>query len=509
MIKACLRFFNELSKSLFFRADFKNYAEFERKYILISLQRGRLFKWVTLFVSAYSLYLDLLLSRDVAVDILYRQTLMMVHITAIVLSLVYIIAYILLEKSQHCRFPRIAKAVILSDMFLSLLTSALLSLNSQRFAGNMDAYILVVLVVALVIPLYPKWVLGIYSFVHISFLIAFLSFFDNNVAAIKLFNTTTIVLAAAVLFIVLYKSNVKNFLNEEMLKEDRATFAKLFETNPFPLMISKFGDGKIQYANRRAMLFYEIPKEKLGMLHHGELYQNASDVDIIYNLLETDGIVNGYIAEQRTLSGRIKSPVVNYELIEYFGEKSILIGVADIEEIKRMEHELTIHASIDILTGVLNRRVGMELIRKRHEMSKHENRGFILCFIDMDNLKMVNDQFGHLEGDSFIIEICRIVKEEIEPNGAIFRYGGDEFIILFNDDDDSKADGICHRIAERFDALNKAAYKPYPINASMGMFSYKPEMNLELEQIIEIVDKNMYQAKLQKKTGMKGQALFD
>ena len=84
------------------------------------------------------------------------------------------------------------------------------------------------------------------------------------------------------LFIALYKSNVKSFLNEEMLKGDKATFAKLFETNPFPLMISKFSDGKIQYPNRRAKLFYEVPAEKLGALHHRDLYQNLSDVDIIF-----------------------------------------------------------------------------------------------------------------------------------------------------------------------------------------------------------------------------------
>ena len=55
---------------------------------------------------------------------------------------------------------------------------------------------------------------------------------------------------------------------------------------------------------------------------------------------------------------------MNYELIEYFGEKSILFGIANIDEIKRMEYDLTIHASIDILTGVFNGSVGMNLIRK-------------------------------------------------------------------------------------------------------------------------------------------------
>ena len=72
-------------------------------------------------------------------------------------------------------------------------------------------------------------------------------------------------------------------------------------------------------------------------------------------------------------------------------------------------------------------------------------------------------------------------------------------MILFSDDDEQEIDRTCHRLAERFEALNKNNYKPYSISASMGIFAYKPEMNLDLEQIIEIVDKNMYNNKLTKK----------
>jgi len=417
---------------------------------------------------------------------------------ALVLSIAYIITYRLLKKSKQYRFSLLTKAVILSDMFLSLLIAAIFSLNAQRFTGNIDAYIMVVFAVALVIPMYPKWVLGIYSVIHGSFLIALSSFFDNNTIALKRFNSTTVVLVAVVLFIVLYKYNVKNFLNEKILKEGKATFTKLFEINPFPLMVFDFANGKIQYVNQRAMVFYEMQKEQLSLLNHKDFYKNASDIDIINKMLETNGVVNNYIVEQKTLSGKTKHTIVNYELIDYFGERSILAGVADIAEIKRIEHELTIHASMDILTGVFNRRVGMDLVRKRFEMTKHKNKGFILCFIDIDDLKTVNDEFGHLEGDALITDVCRIIKEETKPNDVIFRYGGDEFMVLFSDDNEQETERTCHRINERFEALNKSQYKPYPIGASMGLFYYTPEMNLSLEQIIEIVDKNMYNDKLMK-----------
>jgi len=493
MIKACAGLFRG-----FFNADPENNMEFKKKYTFITLQRGRLFAVITIIACLYSLYLDLILYKDSSVDILYRQNLLFVHIAGLVLSLVYFIVYnVLLKLQRHPAF-RIAKAVVVSNVFLSLLTAALLSLNSQRFTGNIDAYFLMVFAIALIIPMYPRWILGVYGFVHILFLIALSAFFDNNTIPIKQFNSTTIVLTAMVLFMVLYRYNVKNFLNEQMLKEDKANLIKLFEINPFPLIISGFKDGKIQYANNKALLFYEIPKERLHALNNKDLYKNASDLDVIYKTLGIDGRVSDYVVEQRTVSGEIKRPIVNYELIDYFGKKSVLSGVVDIAEIKRMEHELTIHASTDVLTGVLNRRVGMDLVRKRYEAAQRENGGFSLCFIDVDNLKAVNDRFGHLEGDSLILEICGIIKEEMKPDDIIFRYGGDEFMILCGADE-HEIDTTCHRIAQRFEALNKEDYKPYPIDASTGIFSYKPEMDLTLEQIIETVDKKMYDNKLKKK----------
>lgn len=498
MIKYYRRIFHKISNSLSLNMDFKNSDEFIKKYTIISLQRAKLFKWVTFFVCFFSFFLDLILSKDGTIDLLYRQVLIFVHLIGLVLSLVYVILYRVLEKSQKYRFSSITKAVVISDVFLTLLAGAILSINSQRFTGNIDAYIMVVFVVAMVAPMYPKWVLGVYAIIHTFFLTALSFYYQNNTVFIKQANATSIVLVALVVFMMFYKYHIKHFLNEERLKEDKGTFLKLFEINPFPLIICNFQDGKIRYANRRALLFYDIKKEQLADLNHKDIYKNESDVNIIGELLKTNKAVNNYIVEQKTFSGAVKRLIVNYELIDYFGEQSILMGVADIAEIKRIEQELTMHANVDCLTSVFNRRSGMELVKKKYERAKQEKSGFTLCFIDIDNLKTVNDKFGHLEGDSFIIEVCKVIKEEIRSKGFIFRYGGDEFMILFDSDEEAEINSVCRRIAQRFEALNKSNFKPYLINASIGTFSYKPEMDLSLEQIIEIVDRDMYHNKRKK-----------
>ena len=131
---------------------------------------------------------------------LYRQTLIAIHIAGLVLSLVYIFIYGRIEKSWHRRCSWAAKTAILLDLFLTLLTGAIMSINSQRFNGNIDAYIIIVLAASLVIPMYPKWVVGIYGLVHIVF-VSSLSSFHQSDTFMKISNSTTPVILALVLFI--------------------------------------------------------------------------------------------------------------------------------------------------------------------------------------------------------------------------------------------------------------------------------------------------------------------
>lgn len=490
-----------LAKTLFLNMDFKNHLEFERKYLLLSLQRGKTFTWFVFIMGFFSLYLDFILYQDPSIDLIYRRNLFTMHIAVFLLSITYLIFYKLLEK-KNLQNSYMAKALILSEICVIVFFASILSLNSQRFNGNIDAYIMIVLVGALITPVYPKWVLSIYAVNHVFFLIGLSYFCTDNSVIVKQCNSTMTILAAMFLFLLLYRSNVINFLNEEMLREDKQTFIKLFEMNPFPLLISRFEDGKIQYANNKAVLFYEFPEEIPDGLNYIDLFKDTRDFENIRKRLEADRKVTDYLSEQKTLSesGSTKYTVVNYELIDYFGEKSILSGIADIGEIKRIEKKLSLYASTDPLTGVLNRRAGMELLQMRFEGARYGQAGFNLCFFDVDNLKAVNDTFGHLEGDAMITDVCRAIMQELHQDDVIFRYGGDEFIILFENKCEQEVRKICARIARQFKALNQSKQKPYWIDASFGVFSYeyKPDINLSLEQIIEMADKDMYHSKTKK-----------
>ncbi len=491
--------YNYIVNELYLKMDFKNNKEFEFQYLLHSIVRGILLNWVIFFVSIYSFCLDIYLSRDSSIDITYRSNLLRLHIVIFLLSIIFIIIYTLLKKSNVRKYSRTIKTIILIDMLISITTGSLLSLNSQRYTGNINAYMLIIIAASMVIPLYPRWVIGLYCLNHVFFVIG-LSYAckDSSVLA-KQLDSTTAVIASIVLFLILYRNNVKNFLNDEMLKADKINFIKLVEINPFPLLISRIDDGKIIYTNHKALLFYDIQKDREEALYLKQLYVNSSDLNIIYDLIKSNESVVDFVTEQRTLSGDMKYTMVNYVLIDYFSEKCILSGITDIAEINQVKKDLTVHARIDELTGVLNRRIGMEILKKKFESSINKNEDFTVCFMDIDDLKIVNDKYGHVEGDALIVDVCEVINNEIKQNDIIFRYGGDEFVILFNDLSENDVNAIRNKIGNKLSELSLAKKKPYKYNVSIGVFTHKPEMKLSIDELIEKVDMNMYGIKLKKK----------
>lgn len=113
-------------------------------------------------------------------------------------------------------------------------------------------------------------------------------------------------------------------------------------------------------------------------------------------------------------------------LIEIIKEKD-----NEIQKLQEERRKLKYYASIDDMTGVLNRRAGLELLNKQFESTKEIKEKMVICYIDVDNLKMINDTFGHNEGDELLISMTKIMKESIRKDDFLIRIGGDEFLAVF------------------------------------------------------------------------------
>lgn len=154
----------------------------------------------------------------------------------------------------------------------------------------------------------------------------------------------------------------------------------------------------------------------------------------------------------------------------------------------------------DALTGIGNRRELDNVLRK-YSNAIIITGGFCIISVDMDDLKKINDSYGHLEGDAALCEVAKILKEVVGEMGSAARTGGDEFVVCVRTNQQEVAEKYVTEIKKRVDAFNESKVKPWFLHASIG-YAFCRNMNSIL-LAMEQADKNMYEAKRIWKSGRK------
>jgi diguanylate cyclase (GGDEF)-like protein len=128
-------------------------------------------------------------------------------------------------------------------------------------------------------------------------------------------------------------------------------------------------------------------------------------------------------------------------------------------------------------------------------------RGIFLLFADVDDLKGINDSYGHREGDRALIEIARILKENFRDPDIIARIGGDEFVILaIEGATEAGPELLRERLRGNMDRYNQLdPDRRYRLSLSMGAVTYNPEDPVPIDTLLSQADKNMYEEKIGKK----------
>ena len=175
--------------------------------------------------------------------------------------------------------------------------------------------------------------------------------------------------------------------------------------------------------------------------------------------------------------------------------------VATAIERKRMEEELKRLAHYDTLTGAYNRGYGLELLQRQLKLSKRDKSPLLLAYSDLDNLKDINDEFGHKEGDSVMVQVAKLFKSILREVDIITRMGGDEFLVIFLDSTLKEIPIIRERLSKELTRLNQISKKPYKIELSTGFSNYDPANPQSMDELTRIADKNMYKEKKRKNKG--------
>jgi diguanylate cyclase (GGDEF)-like protein len=168
-------------------------------------------------------------------------------------------------------------------------------------------------------------------------------------------------------------------------------------------------------------------------------------------------------------------------------------------ELKKNEDKLSVMALTDDLTGLFNRRGCYESLRRMMARSKRRGGAFAVCLIDIDNMKEINDRFGHSEGDRVLGSFADIIRKNTRESDYACRIGGDEFVLLFPDGDAREAEHYLYRILSGVDMLNTENMK-YAVTFSYGLAEFNDASDYSIDRLIETADKNMYRKKSAKKS---------
>jgi diguanylate cyclase (GGDEF)-like protein/PAS domain S-box-containing protein len=171
----------------------------------------------------------------------------------------------------------------------------------------------------------------------------------------------------------------------------------------------------------------------------------------------------------------------------------------DITERMRLEEEIRNLSLTDELTGLYNRRGFTLLAEQEVKLAHREKRPLLLIFCDVDNLKMINDNWGHAYGDLALKEVSAILKESLRESDILGRIGGDEFVALALAVSKESAEIITNRIQSALELRNQEGDKSYQLAFSLGIACYDFEAPSTLDELIAKADGLMYLQKQSRK----------
>lgn len=166
---------------------------------------------------------------------------------------------------------------------------------------------------------------------------------------------------------------------------------------------------------------------------------------------------------------------------------------------RQTENKLETLSQTDELTGLLNRRGFFSIAQDKYLFSMADEKDGVLFYADMDALKAINDTYGHHEGDHAIIAMSKLLKETFNPCDIIGRIGGDEFVILCTNQDETYIDSVINTLDTLCLNYNESGLKPYHLSISIGGIAYTHESKASLEYLLSKSDKVLYDKKRMKK----------
>jgi len=270
-------------------------------------------------------------------------------------------------------------------------------------------------------------------------------------------------------------------------------------------VITTDAQGRVEYMNSVAEQIIQRSKDSCVGQPLAQVFQVRSEED--GSFLADDFILKVIEAETPVDS---KTPMVlsnadgGQHAIEYTvapikdqddSVSGTVVVFKDVSEIRNMIERMVFQATHDALTGLLNRIEFEQQLKAAIQSAQQQNAKHVMCYIDLDQFKVVNDNCGHIAGDEFLKQLSDVLRQNVRRSDMLARLGGDEFGVLLQNCRLSKAVQI---INELRDAVNISRFvwadKSFEISASFGVVEIN-EASGGLTEVLSAADSACFMAK--------------
>jgi len=275
-------------------------------------------------------------------------------------------------------------------------------------------------------------------------------------------------------------------------KEIEARYRLLFERNLAGVFRTTV-DGRIIDCNdAMARIFGFRDRNELLSQSARSFYFDEHDRDEVMTLLRAQGSLTNHELRMRRADGTPVWVLENVSLLE----RGVLEGtIVDITDRKTAQEQIEFQAFHDVLTGLPNRRLFRDRIQLALAHARRRRGGFAVMFLDLDQVKLINDTLGHTAGDLLLQRVAQRLTAAVRAEDTVARMGGDEFTILVTEAADRRAAAtVAQKILETVAAPMTIETHELFVTTSIGVAMY-PEDGVDADTLLKNADRAMYRAK--------------
>jgi diguanylate cyclase (GGDEF)-like protein/PAS domain S-box-containing protein len=258
-------------------------------------------------------------------------------------------------------------------------------------------------------------------------------------------------------------------------------------------------DERLVYANRKLGELFGYTREEMLALPSVYEVIAKSHKDTVRETMRQrlDGEIREieYTIRGVRKDGRLIHIDVRSVRAEHNGRPAVIGTMVDITARKQFEDALRTLALVDELTGLYNRRGFVTLAERQLSLARRKKHPLVLIAADVDDLKGINDRFGHAIGDQALVAAAGILKQTYREADIVARLGGDEFTVFPIEASKTSIEMLIERLDTNLRRYNERHQREFTLSMSTGVALLEGELSKDVQQLLSEADSQLYQQK--------------